>query len=364
MFGNLSSLTFMMACTSALIASLGCLLCIYLLKPIAIRIGLLDSPDPQGEGRKQHLQPVPPIGGVAIFFGFSLALLSFPISLRPCRWLIAGSVILLLMGIVDDCRNLSAKLRLWGQIAVALLLVMGGTILVTLGVAWPGVPLFLGILAIPCTVLFVVINLNAMNMIDGQDGLAGGIALSQAGWLWYCAWALQAKSELYLLNTLCAALIVFLAFNMRFPWQKHARIFMGDAGSTCIAFILSGIAISLSQKTPTLISPLFLLWILALPLFDLFNVVLHRIKVGRSVVTAGRDHVHHILSLRGMKTGLSTFVLCSLSITLGGIGFLLNYFSVPEGVQLVLFLIVLWGYLHLIRLGRCQKSVQLELESC
>src|SRR3990167_1902763 len=159
---------------AALIASLFCL---WLLRPLSVRLGLVDRPS----GRKLHAKEVPLIGGIAMFFGFCFALLAMGVSLQPYRGMFAGSSILVMMGVVDDFRDLSSKLRLWGQFVAALLLVIWGHVLLA---NWGDLfflgEMSLGLWAIPVTVFLVVANINAMNMVDGQDGLAGGVALGQA----------------------------------------------------------------------------------------------------------------------------------------------------------------------------------------
>lgn len=334
---------------SSVIALLASLFCIWLLRPLAIRLGLVDRPSE----RKLHENEIPLTGGIAMFFGFCFALLSLHESLFPYRGMLAGSAILVLMGVMDDFRDLSSKLRLCGQLLAALLLVIWGDVLLQnwgnlffLGAIKPG------LWAIPITAFVVIANINAMNMVDGQDGLAGGVALGQALLLLLISVKLHRYLDQQLLTILIVTLSVFLSFNMRLPWRKRASIFMGDAGSTFIAFLLAWFAIDLSQQNTSLIKPVTVLWIMSFPLFDLINVMGHRIRQKKSVFVASRDHFHHVLHFAGLNASLSTALLCILSLSLGAIGLILNYFAVTEGIQFILWLLGLMFYIYIVELTR------------
>src|SRR3990167_1141272 len=338
---------------SSLVALVASLFCIWLLRPLAIHIGLVDRPT----GRKWHQNEVPLIGGIAMFFGFCFALLSLTVSLRIYRGLFAGSSLLVLMGVVDDFRGLSSKLRLCGQLLAALLLIIWGRIVLNnLGNLFFLGDLRIGLWGIPLTMLIVVSFINAMNMIDGQDGLAGGVALGQALLLLPISLQLHRWVDLRLLVILSIVLLVFLSFNMRFPGRKQAHIFMGDAGSTFIAFLLAWVAIDLAQRNMLLIKPITILWIMAFPVYDLLNVVLHRVRQGKSILVASRDHFHHVLHVAGLNTSLSTLLLCGLSISLGIIGFILRYCRVAEGWQFLLWMMGLVSYIYIVELTRKPMS--------
>ncbi len=335
--------------TSSIIAVIACLFCIRLLRPLAIRIGFVDRPTE----RKRHDHNTPLVGGIAIFFGFCFSLLMLHTSLQPYRGMLAGISILILMGVVDDFRDLSSKLRLMGQVLAALMLAAWGSVLLKhLGHLFFTGNLQLGMWALPATVFLVVANLNAMNMIDGQDGLAGGVAVGQAALLLWLACRLNMAAEQKLLVILIMLLLVFLNYNMRFPWHKRASVFLGDSGSTFIAFLLAWFAIDISQHNIHIVSPIMVLWIMAFPLFDMLNVTLHRVMAGKSIFKASRDHFHHILHLAGIRTATSTYLLCAFSIGLGLIGFLLACYQVSDGCQFIIFIAALASYLGGVELIR------------
>lgn len=334
---------------SSIVAMLATLFCIWLLRPLAHHIGFVDRPG----GRKVHEQNTPLIGGIAMFFGFCFALLSLHVSLQAYRGLIAGSSVLILMGVVDDFKELSSKLRLLGQLLAILFLIGWGHKLVgNLGNIFFFGDLHLGLWAFPLTVVSVMAYINAMNMVDGQDGLAGGVALTQSVLLLVLAVHLNRYSDLRMLIILVVLLTVFLSFNMRFPWRRKASIFMGDSGITFIAFLIAWFAIELSQANTHIVKPVTVLWILAFPLFDLIAVSIFRIRQRKPVLAASRDHFHHVLHVAGIKVQMSTFLLCLLSLVCGGIGIGLNYLGVSEGWQFISLLVALIAYLVLVKLVR------------
>ncbi len=334
---------------SSIVAMLATLFCIWLLKPLAHHIGFVDRPG----GRKVHEQNTPLIGGVAMFFGFCFALLSLHVSLESYRGMLAGSSLLILMGVVDDFKELDSKLRLLGQLlATVFLIAWGHQLISNLGNIFFLGDLHLGLWAFPITVISVMGYLNAMNMLDGQDGLAGSVALTQSILLLVLAIYLHRYSDLRMLIILAVLLIVFLAFNMRFPWRRKASVFMGDSGVTFVAFLMAWFAIELSQVNTHVVKPVTVLWVLAFPLFDLIAVSIYRVRQGKSILRASRDHFHHVLHVSGMKVQISTFLLCLLSLLLGGIGIALNYWGVSEGWQFIAILIALTAYLTLVKLVR------------
>lgn len=334
---------------SSLVAMVATIFCVWLLRPLAYRVGFVDRPG----GRKIHEHNTPLIGGISMFFGFCFALLALGQSLLPYRGLIAGSSLLILMGVVDDFKELRPKLRLVGQLLAALFLASWGNHLVSnLGDLIFLGNIQLGLWAFPMTVLCVVGLINAMNMLDGQDGLAGGIALSQTLLLLLLAFQLNLHSDIRMLAIIAVLLTVFLSFNLRTPWRQKASIFMGDSGVTFIAFLIAWFSIEISQTNITVVKPVTMLWILAFPLFDLIAVCIFRFRRKKPIFAASRDHFHHVLHIAGIDVHLSTILLCFLSLMLGIVGLIMNYFSVPEGWQFISFFAALFLYLTLVKCVR------------
>jgi len=321
--------------------------CIYLLKPAAMHIGLVDIPG----GRKTHSQAVPLIGGIAIFVGYSFSLLCLNISLSHYRGLLAGSAVLILIGVMDDFRELTPRIRLAGQCLVAFLLIEWGHLsLLHLGNLFFLGDVNLGLASLMITVFFVLGFINAINMIDGHDGLAGLIVVGQASLLMLMNVIFGRVQHVYLLSLLIATLCAFLLFNLPLFFKKRATIFLGDAGSTFIGFVIVWFAIDLSQVTVSHFNahfhftPVTVLWILAYPLFDLLAVIAHRFRIGKSPFTGGRDHLHHMLLDLGLRSMTVTIVLFIFSLSLGLMGFFLASQQLSEPWQCMIFSVVLLVY--------------------
>ena len=338
---------------ASFLAIVATLFCIWLLRPLAIHIGFVDRPG----GRKNHAHSVPLIGGIALFFGFCFALLTLHLSLAPYRGLIAGGALLILMGVVDDFRELSSRLRLIGHIMSALLLVnWGHQSIDQLGNLLSFGDIQLGVWSMPFTVVAVVGFINAINMVDGQDGLAGSVVLGQIILLMLLTFELSLFIDLAILVMLASAIIAFLLFNMPITKNRKSMIFLGDSGSTFIAFVVAWFAIHCSQINIEVVKPMTLLWIIAFPIYDLFSVSIYRLKRGKSPFRASRDHIHHVLHLLGFKTLLSTMFLTTISLSLGVLGIILNRYTIADSLQLLLWLVMLVCYLWLVRISRSRAN--------
>lgn len=338
-------------------------LCIYLLEPVASHIGLVDMPG----GRKKHAQATPLIGGISIFIGFMFALLCLNISLGPYRGLFAGSAILILLGVLDDFHELSPRIRLIGQCVASLLLIRwGNASLNHLGNLFFLGPVNLGVWSVIVTIFFVVAFINAVNMIDGCDGLAGLTIFTQALFFMYLCFKYHEQNAFFILAIFVAVLCVFLLFNMPVPWRKRASIFMGDAGSMFLGFLIAWFAGYLSQVVLTHqhmgfnYNLMTILWVIAYPLFDLASVIFHRLGKGKSPFLASRDHLHFILLDNGISRKWVTFILVLLSSFFGIVGIGLSHLRYSEADQMPSFLFVFIMYFamtYVLRKKVCSNEV-------
>src|SRR3569832_735436 len=218
---------------------------IHILPTLACRIGLVDEPN----SRKQHEGCIPLIGGLAIYCGFIAGISLF----YTAPWLkfpslVFGGLMLVLVGMLDDLLELRKRVRIPAQVVAALLMaVFGGKVLQDLSWLIFGDLLSLSVLAIPFTIFCTGGVVNAVNMADGLDGLAGGLVLVAFGSLAYLAYDSGSTRDLDVLLLLMACIVGFLIFNARSPWCKMAKVFMGDAGSMFLGFALARFLIDFSQ---------------------------------------------------------------------------------------------------------------------
>jgi undecaprenyl-phosphate alpha-N-acetylglucosaminyl 1-phosphatetransferase len=326
---------------SILIGCLSVFLSLWVMKRFASPLNLLDHPG----GRKMHSMPTPVIGGIALFTGFTITLLCNWDLFYSVRIMWFCSLIILLVGVIDDRHDVSARTRLMVQALAALcLIVLSDTKLQHLGDFFFNMPVASYWVAIDLTVLVIMAFINAMNMLDGVDGLVGGIALGQGTLLWVLSASLVSNVHAILSIFLCL-LPIFLIFNTPLPYGKPARIFLGDAGSTFIAFLLIWAGITLSQhELVSNVKPITVLWCLLFPFMDLLSVCIIRFFDGKSCFQAGHEHIHHILIRSGTPRPCVSLALSVLSFGIGLIGVALAWGNVVEDIQLMLMLTVVVIY--------------------
>ncbi len=317
------------------------------LMPLARRIDLVDCPG----GRKCHDGPVPLIGGIAMFWGFLFAVLTLDVSLAPLRALFAGSALLVLVGVLDDFHELSSRTRFIGQIMAALAMIYwGGVRLGHLGHLVSSGLFTLRPWEAPVTAFATVGVINALNMADGLDGLAGSLALIALGTMAALALAAGHLAEAQVLLVLASAVAAFLCLNLRFAGRPRALVFMGDAGSMFLGFAIAWFSIGLSQGDAPAMTPVTALWIFALPLFDTVSIMLRRVLKGRSPFAADREHFHHILQAAGYSVNESVLIMTSLALGLAAVGVAGFHMRIPESVMflglMMLFAAYFWSVLH------------------
>jgi UDP-GlcNAc:undecaprenyl-phosphate GlcNAc-1-phosphate transferase len=319
------------------------LLSILLLKPLALRLGLIDVPG----GRKLHEGNIPVIGGIAMLSGFSFALLTLDVSLSAYRCLIAGSGLLVITGLLDDFQELTPRSRLFIQILAGILMAVWGNVsLQSLGNLFSAGEIKLGFFAIPVTILAVVTIINAVNMTDGTDGLAGSIAFIEFFYLaWLASHANQSVDEQVII-LIIAILLAFLCFN--FPWRQRPSIFMGDNGSMWLGFLLTWFCIKLSQLPSHAVPPAAFLWIMAIPIWDMSTVVFRRLIRGFSPFKADRGHLHHYLLQRGFSPLQVTLLISTLSVFAGAAGILGTKYTIPESILFISFVVSFILYFYIL----------------
>jgi len=301
---------------------------IYRFRLPAAQIGLVDVPG----GRKQHKAATPLVGGIAIFVAFAFGALLLDSGLQDYRPLFAGMGLLLITGVLDDLHDLGAVEKLVLQIVAGVILVFwGGLVVDGLGVLPALGSIALGWFAEPFTVVCVVALINAVNMMDGVDGLCGGLVLAMLGWLGaVLVLGGAGATPVGLAVLLLAGVVAFLAFNMPSRWRGDAAVFLGDSGSTMLGFALAWFAIEASMGSGADAPPVVIAWILALPILDTLSLMLRRALKRCSPLRPDREHLHHIFERAGFGKCTTSYLLVAVAVALGGIGVGGWYFGVPE----------------------------------
>jgi len=321
---------------------------ILFLRPHADRLGLMDLPD----ARKQHGEAVPLIGGVGIAFAVCITGLLLEVDARAFSAFLVATLPLFLTGLRDDQLGLSTKQRFAAQVVAALIMVFGGKVFLhDLGDLFGFGTVELGWSMAPFTVLCVVGLINAFNMADGVDGLAGSLGLVAASGFAIVAWGAGAPNELGIAVALIGALAGFLLFNFDHP-RRPVRVFMGDAGSMFLGFVLVWLAISVTQRPGDRdLYPISAVWILGLPILDTISTMLRRIQIGRSPFQSDRTHLHHLLLALGFRQRGVVLIEVSIAVVLAAIGLVACRMHVPEALLTFAFLAIASAYLSLVTLG-------------
>jgi UDP-GlcNAc:undecaprenyl-phosphate GlcNAc-1-phosphate transferase len=303
--------------------------------------GLLAHPGP----RKNHEGPVPAVGGLAMGAAFlaAYAFTGLAASLSPL--LAAAVAITLAGGVLDDRHELRSLPKFGFQIAAAALLAASGDVLLThLGHLMSPQLFTLGRWAAPLTVFALVGVMNAINMADGLDGLAGALALAACVNFGAAASLAGRAPEFGVICIAAGAALGFLLFNARSPWRRQAAVFMGDSGSLLLGLLLGWFAVRLAMAERPALAPITAVWILALPVGDTVTLLVRRALRGRSPFRADRQHLHHILVALGFSPGQTVAALVFLSFAFGAAGLAAEALKVPEYVMFYAYMTGLVTY--------------------
>ena len=281
-------------------------------KDLAYKVGAVDVPK---DNRRMHKKPIPRLGGLAIFLGFILSVLIFLPLEESLRGMLLGAVIIVVLGIFDDIYALPAAPKFLIQIFAALVAVSMGnkiTILSNPNIFSDNPIWDLGWLSVPVSVIWIVAITNAVNLIDGLDGLACGVSTISALTMLVIALCVADPTVAILMAALSGACIGFLPYNL-----NPAKIFMGDTGATFLGFIMATASIDGLFKFYNVISFAVPFLMLGLPIFDTCSAIIRRVSHGQSPMTADRSHIHHKLIDMGFSQKQAVAVLYIISAILG-----------------------------------------------
>ncbi len=272
---------------------------------------------------------VPIIGGMAMFVGLFAGLVLIQGVSMLVITLLAASFLLVVIGALDDKYALAASVRVTIQIAAVMIMFYGsGYRLNDIGDPFGTGIIGLGPLALIGTIVVAVTVINAYNLIDGADGLAGSLsivallAISMVGG--------YADPSTVISLVVMAAIFGFLLFNFPVTWNRPLRSFMGDAGSTFLGFTIVWVALGASQGSERLVSPVICLWFAAVPIFDLLTCVVRRVRAGKSPFKPGRDHFHHVLNRGTSHVRRTLVVLTALQLIYAYVGLVGHFMGAPD----------------------------------
>ena len=291
-----------------------------LVRAAAIRFGALDQ---ALTSRKIHGKPVPRLGGLAIVFSFYVPLVALLIvqtgtgqllwgDPRRALALGAGGLAIAALGAFDDLRGADARSKLTVQFLVAVAMWAAGFRVDA--ISTPFGALDLGLLGLPFTVLWIVGVTNALNLIDGLDGLATGIALAAAATIFWVSVNDGRLLVALVMACLAGSLLGFLRYNF-----NPASIFMGDSGSLFVGFVLASTALETRHRSTTAVALIVPIVALALPIGDTLLAMTRRMARGQPLFSSDRGHLHHRLMDRGLSHRSTVLALYAIALVLAGV---------------------------------------------
>ena len=329
----------------ALLALFISLLLVPFVAKLAIKIGAVDKPNE----RKVHTKIMPRMGGLAIYLSFFAVLfLSHEMTMQHIG-LLTGGTVLVLVGIIDDKTDMPAKIKLLGQIFAACIVVAAGVRVefmtnFILGGVFP-----LYIFSVPFTVLWIVAITNAVNLIDGLDGLAAGTSIIAATTMAISGYATGQTEMASMALILIGASLGFLKYNFH-----PAKIFMGDTGSMFLGYNLSVLAIMGFTKSFTVLSLVTPILVLAIPILDTLFAIIRRKMNNKPIFKPDKNHLHHCLLNYGFSHRNTVLIIYAVSAVLALCGLIMTYLNPAQGMCLlvVISVIIIYGAMKLGVIGK------------
>ena len=283
-----------------------------LVKNLAYKVGAIDVPK---DNRRMHHEPIPRLGGLAIFIAFLFTVIVLADIDRTTRGILLGAIMIVILGVMDDIMTLKALPKFLVQIAAAGVAVYHGCVIQFISnpnIFSPLDYLNLGWLSIPVTIIWIVAITNAVNFIDGLDGLAVGVSAISTASLLIIALMVEELNIAIILAALLGSCLGFIPYN-----KNPAKIFMGDTGATFLGFILATLSVQGLFKLYAIISFAVPFLILGIPIFDICFAFLRRIAKGQNPMQADRGHVHHRLIDMGFNQKQAVAISYMLTAILG-----------------------------------------------
>lgn len=330
-------------------------------KRLAHCIGAIDVPK---DARRMHKKPIPRLGGLAIYLAFIVVSLVLNKVTAQSVTILIGSAVIVVLGIFDDRNALGAKFKFCIQLIAAAIPVIFGNLRIELitnpNLLSDHLYLQFGVMSIPITIIWIVAITNAVNLIDGLDGLAVGVSAIACMTMLAVSLLIGETEIAIILAALAGACVGFMPFNL-----NPASIFMGDTGSTFLGYMLATLSIQGMFKVYAIISFAVPFLILGLPIFDTAFAFLRRILSGRSPFSPDRGHVHHRLIDMGFNQKQTVAILYAISTVLGLLAVVLTTSGELRAiimVAVVLVTIIVGGFIYLSmerhKMERHEKQLQ------
>ena len=305
---------------------------------LAKKTGAMDAPN----ARKVHKKPIPRIGGLAIYAGFTAAIIFVAIKfgldaemVKETVGLVVSSSLIVALGLVDDYKNLPAKIKLLGQIGAAAVLVLFFDVRIDFVTDPFGDYIYLEWFALPATMFWLVGLTNTVNLIDGLDGLAAGVAAIASFTIMLIALEQSFVLVAVMTAALAGAALGFLKYNF-----NPAQIFMGDTGSMFLGFMLAGISVTGAVKSVATIALVVPVFALGLPILDTTFAIVRRLRGGVPIFKPDKGHLHHRLLSVGFTQRQAVLLMYVISALFGLSAIAMTEVSRQVAVLILLIIVV------------------------
>lgn len=319
-----------MSYLALVVAFIASILLTPLVKKLAYRVGAVDRPN----YRKVHAKIMPRLGGLAIFLAFLIGVLIYKPENEAIIPIIIASFVIILTGVLDDMLEISAKAKFLGQtIAAAIVIFFGDIQIATVNLPFAGV-LDFGYLSIPLTLIWIVGITNAINLIDGLDGLAAGVSTTALLTLAAMAFIMNDVFVLMMALILAVSALGFLFYNFH-----PAKIFMGDTGALFLGFIISVLAL-LGFKNVTFVSLIIPIIMLGVPISDTFFAIVRRLLNKQPPFQPDKSHLHHRLLSIGFTHRQTVLIIYGIAAMFGLAAIIFSMAKVWGAIFLVVILLL------------------------
>lgn len=334
---------------------------LFLARKVAKRIGLVDKPN----YRKRHQGLIPLVGGISVYAGICFTFLITDYQIAHHLLYLGCAGLLVFVGALDDRFDISVKIRAFIQALVAIvMMVFAGLILKNLGNIIGPWAMVLGPFGYPITLFAVWAAINAFNMVDGIDGLLGGLSsvtFAAMGIVMYMSGHMALALWCF---AMIAATLPYILLNLGVFGPRY-KVFMGDAGSTLIGFTIIWILVHSTQGVTHPMTPVTALWLIAIPLMDMIAIMYRRLRKGMSPFSPDRQHIHHLIMRAGFSPRQAFVVITFAAAMLAAVGVIGEHLGVPEWLMLLLFLLAFLFYGYCIkrawRVARLLKRIKRRL---
>jgi UDP-GlcNAc:undecaprenyl-phosphate/decaprenyl-phosphate GlcNAc-1-phosphate transferase len=324
---------------NAIVSGLICFITVIAITPLVMKLAIKINAVDQPNQRKVHTKVMPRLGGLSIIIGVIIGYFYSGLFQQQVLGISLGALVIILLGLADDIYQLSAKTKLLAQILAGLLVVMSGLLIEIINIPFVGI-YEIGYFSYPLTIFWIIAITNAINLIDGLDGLAAGTSAIIVGTIGIMAF-LSGKEMIFTFSIIIfSSVIGFLFYNFH-----PAKIFMGDIGALFLGYCVAILSLLGLYKSVTLFSIIVPILLLGVPIFDTAFAIIRRITNKQSIVKPDKGHLHHRLLKKGLSHKNTVLFIYGMGLIFSTIAFILPMTTLRGTIVTIVTLVIALQYL-------------------